>query len=123
MVIVDHDIQVLRQADWLIEIGPGSGRGGGTVIAEGTLRQITHTKASRSGGYLTDREDLLVRRHALAPGSPRGRLTAVTIATYSGVLDDLRRAYAATPAAKERGLKDRTRRPVPAQRRHHLPRL
>ena len=40
VVVVDHDTQVLRQADWLIEIGPGSGRDGGTVIATGTLDDL-----------------------------------------------------------------------------------
>ncbi|MBO4258223.1 excinuclease ABC subunit UvrA [Streptomyces griseorubiginosus] len=186
VIVVDHDVQVLRQADHLIEIGPGSGRDGGTVIAEGTLKSVERSKTSLIAGFLTGREQILVRPradaddvfklgrihlrtaplhtvHALALDVPRGRLTAVTgasgsgkttlvleslvpalkahaagqplpqhirkltpegitrvnvvdaspigsnvrstVATYSGVLDDLRRAYAATPAAKERGLK------------------
>ena len=41
VVVVDHDVQLLRQADWFIEIGPGSGRDGGTVIAEGTLDALS----------------------------------------------------------------------------------
>jgi excinuclease ABC subunit A len=186
VIVVDHDIQVLRQADHLIEIGPGSGRDGGSVIAEGTLESVGRSKASLIAGFLTGREEILVRPrpdgddvfklgrirlrtaplhtvHALDLVIPRGRLTAVTgasgsgkttlvleslvpalkahtagqplpehirkitadgisrvnvvdaspiginvrstVATYSGVLDDLRRAYAATPEAEERGLK------------------
>ena len=37
VVLVDHDVQVLREADWMIEIGPGSGSAGGSVLAEGTI--------------------------------------------------------------------------------------
>lgn len=40
VVFVDHDVQILRQADWLIEIGPGSGRDGGTIIATGTPAEV-----------------------------------------------------------------------------------
>lgn len=40
VVFVDHDVQILRQADWLIENGPGSGRDGGTIIATGTPTEV-----------------------------------------------------------------------------------
>ena len=40
VLLVDHDIQILRESDWLIEMGPGAGADGGRVIAEGTLSQI-----------------------------------------------------------------------------------
>lgn len=49
VVVVDHDVQVLRQADWLIEIGPDSGAKGGTVLASGTVAQISSSKVSRIG--------------------------------------------------------------------------
>jgi excinuclease ABC subunit A len=186
VIVVDHDVQVLREADHLIEIGPGSGREGGTVIASGTDRDLDRNPASRIGGFLTGREQVRGRErakpgemfdlgrirletgplhtvHALELDVPRGRLTAVTgvsgsgkttlvleslvpalrarasdaplpdhvrsvgtagvarvnlvdaspigvnvrstVATYSGILDDLRRAYAATEDAKRLGLK------------------
>jgi excinuclease ABC subunit A len=185
VVVVDHDVQVLREADWLIEMGPGSGNEGGTVLVAGTIADVTRHPASRIGGFLAGRETAVVRKrapaeavfdhgaihlttsrvhtvHELDVRIPRGRLTAVTgmsgsgkttmvleslvpalqaaagagarprhvtgldtpgitrvdvvdatpigtnvrstVATYSGVLDDLRRAYAATPGARERGL-------------------
>lgn len=184
VVVVDHDVQVLRQADWLIEIGPGSGSAGGTVLATGTVEALCASKASRIGGFLSGRESVLAREcavpeemfkhgrihleathrytvHAVSLDLPVNRLIAVTgvsgsgkttlvleslvpalttaraarpshvkavspgpiahvnvvdatpigvnvrstVATFSGVLDDLRRAYAATPAARERKLK------------------
>ncbi len=185
VVLVDQDVQVLRGADWLIEIGPGSGVEGGTVVATGTVADIGAHPDSRIGGFLTGREAVIVRDrapddemfdrgrihlstgplhtvHALSVDVPQGRLIAVTgvsgsgkttlvleslvpalestaaeqplpdhvtgveapqinrvnmvdatpigvnvrstVATYSGIMDDLRRAYAATDEATRRGL-------------------
>ena len=53
IVVVDHDVQVLREADWFIEMGPGSGRDGGTVLATGTLADLDANPASRIAGFLT----------------------------------------------------------------------
>ena len=191
VLLVDHDVRVLRRCDHLIEIGPGSGAEGGNIIAQGSVDEIVVTPGSRIAGFLTG--DETVKRRRTAPESetlardpfangavylrtgaihtvkplevhiPRGCLTAVTgvsgsgkttlvleslvpglkaaigntplpphvidvgaedlrrvnlidatpigvnvrstVATYSGVLDDLRRAYALMPTAKERKLK------------------
>ena len=186
VVVVDHDVQVLREVDHLVEIGPGSGVQGGQVVAQGTLAEVEASGASRISGFITGARKVRVRERAdteemfergalhLVTGAihtvrpletwvPRGRLTAVTgvsgsgkttlvleglvpalkaqsagermpahvhvaeadglrrvhlidatpiganvrstVATYSGVLDDLRRAFAATTDAKARGLK------------------
>jgi excinuclease ABC subunit A len=180
VVLVDHDVQVLREADWIVEIGPGSGSEGGTVLATGTVEELGANPASLVGGFLAGREQTIVRDraepaqlfghgrihlttrprhtvHALDVEIPKGRLTAVTglsgsgkttlvldslvpalqgtapehvvalaapgvervnavdatpigtnvrstVATYSGILDDLRRAYATTGPAREHGL-------------------
>lgn len=194
VVLVDHDVRVLRHADHLIEIGPGSGAAGGRVIAQGSVAEVEANPATRIGPFLTGSRRVRTRERASASNMfacgeirlatdaihtvkplevriPRGRLVAVTgvsgsgkttlvleslipalraqagqstpggmahnampahvksvdaagikranlidatpiganvrstVATYSGVLDDLRRAYAKTPEARERGLK------------------
>ncbi len=186
VVLVDHDVRVLRHADHLVEIGPGSGAAGGQVIAQGTVAEVEATPATRIGPFLSGACRVRTRERSaadavfaegaleLATGAihtvkplevriPRGRLTAVTgvsgsgkttlvleslipalaatvagdplpahvlsvaaagirrvnlidatpiganvrstVATYSGVLDDLRRAFAKLPVARERGLK------------------
>ena len=56
VVIVDHDVQVLAHADWMIEMGPGAGASGGTVIAEGTIEEIKKNPASVIGPYLSGQE-------------------------------------------------------------------
>ena len=186
VVLVDHDVRVLRHATHLIEIGPGSGANGGTIIAQGAPEDIERNPASRIGPFLSGARKVRTRERAagdamfeqgsirLVTGAihtvkpleveiPRGRLVAVTgvsgsgkttlvleslipalkalvagerppahvrsveaagirranlidatpiganvrstVATYSGVLDDLRRAFGRLPEAKERGLK------------------
>ncbi len=186
VLLVDHDVQVLREADWIIEIGPGSGADGGHVIATGPVAEVAADPRSVIGGYLSAAQPTLVRDrvpadqvftdgavtistspihtvHALEASVPKNRLTAVTgmsgsgkttlileslvpalaarhqgddlpshvrsletagidrvdvidatpigtnirstIATYAGVLDDLRRSFAQLDAARQRGLK------------------
>ena len=186
VVLVDHDVRVLRHADHVIEIGPASGAAGGTVVAQGAPVELARCERSRTGAFLSRERRIRAREraaaqdvfahgvvametraiHTVKPLSvrvPRGRLTAVTgasgsgkttmvleslvpaleaaaqgsalpahvarldpngiervhlidaspiganvrstVATYSGVLDDLRRAFAKTDGARERGLK------------------
>lgn len=62
VVFVDHDVQVLRRADWIIEIGPGSGADGGRVIAQGPIDSIESNPASRIGPFLSGRQ-VVRRRH------------------------------------------------------------
>ncbi len=186
VLVVDHDVQVLREADEIIEIGPGAGSDGGAVIAQGSVAQVTSNPASRLSPFLDGREKTVVREqadavdtfehgeirlvtqpihtvHALDVRIPRGRISAITgvsgsgkttmvleslvpalraaihhsdlpehvvriegsgvehvhridatpigvnirstVATYSGVLDPLRRAFAQTVDAQARVLK------------------
>ena len=186
VLVVDHDVRVLRHADHLVEVGPASGADGGTIIAQGSVEEVSAAPASRIAPYLSGSRQVRTRGRALEQEMfehgaiyletgaihtvrplevqiPRGRLVAVTgvsgsgkttlvleslvpalkaraaeermpshiraleaegiaranlidstpiganvrstVATYSGVLDDLRRAFAQTTDAKERGLK------------------
>ena len=186
VVLVDHDVRVLKAADWIIEMGPGAGEYGGQVLAQGTVEQVGRAPGSLIAGFLNGCESSIARPraasdtmfdqghiqlstlplhtvHALDLDLPKGRLIAVTgvsgsgkttlileslipalkakiagqplpehirsvdapgisridlidatpigvnvrstVATYSGVLDDLRRLFGTLPEAREKGYK------------------
>lgn len=107
VILVDHDTQILKEADWLIEMGPEAGAGGGQVIAEGSLAGIAANPNSRIGPFLSAATQPPVRQqtpaekmfaeghihletgaiHTVKPLSvdiPKGRLTAVTGVSGSG---------------------------------------
>ena len=186
VILVDHDTQILREADWIIEMGPEAGAKGGHVIAEGTIPTIEENPASQIGPFLSGKAEAKQRTcaekealfangtihlstaqiHTVKPlevDIPKGRLTVVTgvsgsgkttmvleslvpaleatihgaalpaqiraikaegiahvklmdatpiginvrstVATYAGVHDDLRKLYAKSADAKERGYK------------------
>ncbi len=185
VVLVDHDVHVLKRADHMIEMGPLAGSEGGTIIARGTIDEVVHTAGSKIAPFITEEAGILTRSRctkedlfrlgtihmetapihtvrSLKVDIPRGRLTVVTgvsgsgkttmvleslipglnaaaegrrlpdhvrkmeapgirranlidaspiginirstVATYSGILDELRKRYAATPEAKIRRL-------------------
>lgn len=56
VLLVDHDTQILKEADWLVETGRGAGADGGTVIAEGTIHDIEKNPDSVIGPYLSGAE-------------------------------------------------------------------
>nr|WP_162933152.1 excinuclease ABC subunit UvrA [Corynebacterium lactis] len=110
VVMVDHDPAVLAEADYLIEIGPASGRGGGEVVASGPVEEVAADESSLIGGYISGRTRVAVREaaegasasgavghgaihmetepihtvRALGVDMPVGRLTAVTGPSGSG---------------------------------------
>jgi len=55
VLVVEHDEETMRQADYIIDIGPGAGEHGGRIIAEGTLDDISHHPGSITGDYLSGR--------------------------------------------------------------------
>lgn len=61
LVVVDHNVDIIKAADWIIEIGPGSGSAGGQVIAQGTPEQVAHDNQSKIGPYLNGTAKLLAR--------------------------------------------------------------
>ncbi|MCR4804652.1 MAG: excinuclease ABC subunit UvrA, partial [Clostridia bacterium] len=52
VALVDHDVQILGESDWIVELGPGSGAEGGRVIAEGTVEAVAENEASQIGPFL-----------------------------------------------------------------------
>ena len=53
VVVVEHDLEVMRSADWLVELGPGAGRRGGELIAQGTATDLISSAGSVTGKYLS----------------------------------------------------------------------
>lgn len=185
VVFVDHDTMVLKHADYIIEMGPGSGSNGGKVVTTGSPKEIESNPNSLIGPYLSEKAKVVVRNqipskelfnngsihlqtndiHTVKPLSvdiPVGRFTAITgvsgsgkttlvleslipaleahiaesklpkhvkaidandikrvdlvdatpigvnvrstVATYSGILDDLRKLFAKLPEAESKGL-------------------
>lgn len=186
VILVDHDVRILKRADYMIELGPLAGTKGGTILTQGNIQELSVSDESKIAPFLRDSGSLKVRKcadaadlfklgtirmetaaihtvHALNVKIPKGRLTAVTgvsgsgkttmvleslipglsahcagerlpfpvksivaegirrvnlidaspiginirstVATYSGILDDLRKLFAGTEAAKEKKLK------------------
>ncbi len=52
VLVIEHNLDVIKTADWLIDLGPEGGRGGGTVVAEGTPEQVAKAKSSHTGRFL-----------------------------------------------------------------------
>lgn len=186
VILVDHDTQILKESDWIVEMGPEAGAKGGYVIAQGTISNIKSNHVSQIGKFLSNEAKTKLRRcveknemfengvihlstsqiHTVKPlevDIPKGRLTVVTgvsgsgkttmileslvpaleayisgsampthirkveakgiahvklidatpiginvrstVATYAGVHDELRKLYAKSATAKEKGYK------------------
>lgn len=107
VVLVDHDVQILKDSDWIIEMGPQAGVNGGYVVAEGTIPEIIDNKKSIIGVFLSDKEEVKIREnispdmmfkngkihletnsiHTVKPlkiDIPKGRFTVVTGVSGSG---------------------------------------
>lgn len=98
LVVVDHNVDIIKAADEIIEIGPGSGEKGGRILAQGSPKAIAQDKDSLIGLYLKGRAKLLARKtaakinskqikfevnqyfnlHKVRAGIPVNQLTAVT---------------------------------------------
>ncbi|HMT21763.1 MAG TPA: excinuclease ABC subunit UvrA, partial [Promineifilum sp.] len=60
VLVVEHDEETMRAADWLLDLGPGAGKHGGELVAEGTPAQVAKNKASLTGAYLSGRKSIPV---------------------------------------------------------------
>ena len=52
MVVIEHNLDVIKNADWLIDMGPEGGSGGGTIVAQGTPEQVAKVANSYTGQFL-----------------------------------------------------------------------
>ena len=52
VVVIEHNLDVIKAADWIIDLGPEGGQAGGQLVAEGTPEQVAQVKLSRTGSFL-----------------------------------------------------------------------
>jgi excinuclease ABC subunit A len=77
VVVIEHNLEVIKTADWILDLGPEGGDKGGEVVAEGTPEQVAEAPRSYTGGYLKDLLAKSVRAEVRSPiGKKRGRSTA-----------------------------------------------
>ena len=62
MVVIEHNLDVIKSADWVVDLGPEGGDGGGEIIASGTPEQIATEPASYTGRFLEDLVEPRVER-------------------------------------------------------------
>ena len=74
VLVIEHNLDVIKTADWIVDLGPGGGHRGGRVIAEGTPEQVAETKGSATGEYLA----------RVLRGEPLVPLSDVTFADEAG---------------------------------------
>jgi excinuclease ABC subunit A len=70
VVVIEHNLEVIKTADWIIDLGPEGGDGGGRIVAEGTPEDVAKVKESYTGRYL---KELLARRPAPASSAPAAK--------------------------------------------------
>ncbi|HVK27512.1 MAG TPA: excinuclease ABC subunit UvrA, partial [Nocardioides sp.] len=110
VLVIEHNLDVIKTADWLIDMGPEGGSRGGTVVAEGTPEDVVAVAASYTGQFL---KPLLDGRGAQQPGAPK-RAPKVEVPAKKAAA---RKAPAKTTAAKKTAAKKAaTRAPRKAAR-------
>ena len=85
ILVVEHDPDVIRAADYLLDLGPGAGELGGQLLAAGTVAEVTANPHSITGKYLSGRLTIPVPRHRREPGREHLKLTGARIHNLRGV--------------------------------------
>ncbi len=85
ILVVEHDPDIMRAADRILDLGPGAGENGGKLVAEGTYDEILHNPVSLTGRYLS--EDLRIQAPALRrkPGAQQIKISGVRANNLKGV--------------------------------------
>ncbi|HZY06806.1 MAG TPA: excinuclease ABC subunit UvrA, partial [Ilumatobacteraceae bacterium] len=85
VLVVEHDEQMMRSSDWLVDMGPGAGEHGGQVVAQGTPDEIRHAAHSLTGQYLAGRRQIPIpaKRHPVDPE----RMLTITGASGNNLRD------------------------------------
>jgi excinuclease ABC subunit A len=68
LIVVEHDEDTIRTADWVVDIGPGAGEHGGDVVYSGPVKGITKVKESITGQYLSGKKSIPLPKHRRQPG-------------------------------------------------------
>ena len=85
ILVVEHDPDVIRAADYLLDLGPGAGELGGKLLAAGTVAEVTANPNSITGKYLSGRLTIPVPKHRREPGREHLKLTGARIHNLRGV--------------------------------------
>lgn len=83
VLLVDHDTQVLAHADWIVELGPEAGAGGGRLIAEGTVADLIKDPASQIGPFLADKRAGGRESAAVSPAEAPAKIALATSAIHT----------------------------------------
>ena len=95
LIVVEHDEDTIRQADWIVDIGPGAGEHGGQVVVSGTLQDLLDSPDSMTGAYLSGRRRIEIpttrrpvdpERQLLVEGAREHNLQDVDVAFPLGCL-------------------------------------
>ena len=89
ILVVEHDPDVIRAADHLLDLGPGAGELGGHLLAEGTVAQVTANPNSITGKYLSGRLTIPIPKYRREPGREHLKLTGACIHNLRGVDIDI----------------------------------
>ena len=89
ILVVEHDPDVIRSADHLLDLGPGAGELGGHLLASGTVAEVTANPRSITGKYLSGRLTIPIPKHRREPGREHLRLTGARIHNLRGVDVDI----------------------------------
>jgi excinuclease ABC subunit A len=89
ILVVEHDPDVIRAADHLLDLGPGAGELGGQLLAAGTVAEVTANPNSITGKYLSGRLTIPVPKHRREPGREHLKLTGARIHNLRGVDIDI----------------------------------